>query len=159
MAPKALSLPPRAKAHAADQGRVAGIHRGEPIPDVTLDSHNAGFLILTEKAVELVCWSSGLSCRNLGPSFLGPVLEADLTEAFRRGVVCQGPGARPLLPSVNEGSFASLQDKALELVAWQAGRLTRILREYPECGVPDQSAVESRVGAFRRGLLLQARPD
>jgi hypothetical protein len=135
----------------------------EPSPppphlDTTQDSQNAGFVVLTEKALELVCWSSGLTCQNLGPPFLGPVLEADLVEAFRRGVVCQGPGGRALLQE-SENSFVSLQDKALELVAWQAGKAIRILWEYPECGIPEPSAVENRVGAFRRGLLLQARPS
>ena len=129
-----------------------------PPQDTTLDAHNAGFQVLTEQALALVCWSSGLSCRNLGPSVLGPVLEADLVEAFKRGVVCQGPGGRALLQE-SEESFVSLQDKALELVAWQAGKATRLLGDYPECGPPEELTVANRVSAFRKGLLLQSRPS
>ena len=129
-----------------------------PPQDTTLDAHNAGFQVLTEKALELVCWSSGLSCQKLGPPVLGPVLEADLVEAFKRGVVCQGPGGRALLQE-SEESFVSLQDKALELVAWQAGKATRLLGDYPECGPPEARVVALRVAAFRQGLLLQSRPS
>ena len=118
----------------------------------------SGFQVLTEQALALVCWSSGLSCQNLGPSQLGPILEADLVEAFRRGVVRQGPGGRALLQE-SEESFVSLQDKALELVAWQAGKNTRLLGDYPECGPPEARVVALRVAAFRQGLLLQSRPS
>jgi hypothetical protein len=89
---------------------------------------------------------------------LGPILEADLVEAFRRGVVRQGPGGRALLQE-SEESFVSLQDKALELVAWQAGKNTRLLGDYPECGPPEARVVALRVDAFRLGLLLQSRPS
>jgi hypothetical protein len=116
-----------------------------------------GFLVLSEKAVELVAWSHGVSVRNLGPVPLSEAVVTKLWGAFQRGLESaglEGPGR-----SGNEGSFDVLREKALELTCWQLGSGIRSLGSLPRSGHLSQEAVELRVDSFCRGLQLQGRPS
>jgi hypothetical protein len=122
-----------------------------------------GFLVLSEKAVELVAWSNGVSVRNLGAFGSERVSEAVVTKlwgAFQRGLESnwihrlEEPGR-----SGNEGSFDVLREKALELTCWQLGSGIRSLGSLPRSGHLSQEAVDLRVDSFCRGLQLQGRPS